>query len=37
MENIDIANGLIFQKMRISKDSFDDRLICQKKFIYYSP
>lgn len=31
MENIDIANGLIFQKMRISKDSFDDRLICQKK------
>lgn len=31
MNNIDIANGLIFQRMGISKDSFDDRLICQKK------
>lgn len=31
MNNIDIANGVIFQKMGISKDTFDDRLICQKK------
>ena len=31
MNNIDIANGIVFQKMAISKDSFDDRLICQKK------
>lgn len=31
MNNIDIANGIVFQEMAISKDSFDDRLICQKK------
>ena len=31
MNNIDIANGMIFQKMKISKESFDDRLVCQKK------
>lgn len=31
MNNIDIANGIIFQKMGVSKESFDDRLICQKK------
>jgi len=31
MNNIDVANGIIFQKLKISKDSFDDRLICQKK------
>lgn len=31
MNNIDIANGMIFQKMRISIESFDERLICQKK------
>lgn len=31
MNNIDIANGIIFQRMGIKKDSFDDRLLCQKK------
>ncbi len=31
MNNIDIANGIVFQKMAIGKESFDDRLICQKK------
>lgn len=31
MNNIDIASGIVFQKLEISKDSFDDRLICQKK------
>ena len=31
MNNIDIANGIVFQKLAISKDCFDDRLICQKK------
>lgn len=31
MNNIDIANGIVFQKLAISKDNFDDRLICQKK------
>lgn len=31
MNNIDIANGMVFQKMGISRESFDDRLICQKK------
>lgn len=31
MNNIDIANGMIFHEMGISKDTFDDRLICQKK------
>lgn len=31
MNNIDIANGMVFQKLAISKESFDDRLICQKK------
>gem|GEM_PF-2174854 len=31
MENIDIACGVIFQKMGIYKDPFDDEFICQKK------
>lgn len=31
MNSIDIAKGMIFQRMSVSKDSFDDRLICQKK------
>lgn len=31
MTNIDIANGLIFQALGISKDTFDDRLLSQKK------
>lgn len=31
MNKIDIANGLIFQKMEIHKSTFDERLICQKK------
>lgn len=31
MNNIDVANGIVFQKLTISKESFDDRLICQKK------
>lgn len=31
MNNIDVANGMIFQKLKISKGSLDDRLICQKK------
>lgn len=31
MENIDIVNGIVLQKMGISKDTFNDRLIAQKK------
>ena len=31
MTNIDIAKGLIFQALEISKETFDDRLISQKK------
>lgn len=31
MNNIDIANGMVFQKLEITKESFDERLICQKK------
>ena len=31
MNNIDIANGIVFQKLEVGKESFDDRLICQKK------
>ena len=31
MTNIDIANGLIFQALNIEKDTFDDRLLSQKK------
>ena len=31
MNYIDVANGIVFQKMGISKDTFDHRLICQKK------
>lgn len=31
MKNIDIANGLIFQALDVSKDTFEDRLIGQKK------
>ena len=31
MNSIDIANGIVFQKLAISKDSFADRLISQKK------
>lgn len=36
MNNIDIANGIVFQKMEISKESFEDRLICQKRYIFCS-
>ena len=31
MNNIDIANGIVFQKLHVSKGRFDERLICQKK------
>lgn len=31
MNPIDIANGLVFQKLSIEKETFDDRLISQKK------
>lgn len=31
MNNIDIANGMVFQKLEIEKETFDERLICQKK------
>ena len=31
MNNIDIANGLIFQRLNIGKETFDERLITQKK------
>lgn len=31
MKKIDIANGVVFQKFNISKDSFDTRLLAQKK------
>lgn len=31
MQNIDIARGLIFKELGVSKDSFDERLISQKK------
>ncbi len=31
MTNIDIANGIVFQALRIKKDSLDDRIISQKK------
>lgn len=31
MNNIDIANGMVFQKMMIGKETFEERLICQKK------
>lgn len=31
MTNIDIAKGLIFQSLGIKKDTFDDRLLSQKK------
>lgn len=31
MNNIDIANGIVFKKMEIGKESFDARIICQKK------
>lgn len=31
MTNIDIANGLVFQSLGISKDTFDERLLSQKK------
>lgn len=31
MNNIDIANGIVFREMAINKETFDDRLICQKK------
>ncbi len=31
MTNIDIANGLVFQALDISKDTFNDRLLSQKK------
>lgn len=31
MTNIDIANGLIFQALEVEKDTFDERLLSQKK------
>lgn len=31
MNNIDIANGIVFQKMGINNMTFEDRLIAQKK------
>lgn len=31
MNSIDVANGIIFQKLAVDRNSFDDRLICQKK------
>lgn len=31
MKKIDIANGIIFQKLAIKKDTFENRLISQKK------
>lgn len=31
MRSIDIANGLLFQALNVSKDTFDDRLLIQKK------
>ena len=31
MTNIDIANGLIFQALAVEKNSFDERLLSQKK------
>lgn len=31
MNRIDIANGIVFQKLNICKGTFEDRLICQKK------
>lgn len=31
MTNIDIAKGMVFQKLNIRDDTFDDRLISQKK------
>lgn len=34
MTNIDIANGLVFQALGISKDTFDDRLLSQKRCFY---
>lgn len=31
MQNIDIARGLVFKKMHIGKDNFEQRLVSQKK------
>ena len=31
VNGIDIANGIVFQQLDICKDTFDDRLVCQKK------
>lgn len=31
MTNIDVANGMVFQALGIKKDSFEDRIISQKK------
>lgn len=31
MNNIDIANGVVFQNLKLSKDTFNERLISQKK------
>lgn len=31
MTNIDIANGLLFQALGVNIDTFDNRLLCQKK------
>ena len=31
MTNIDVANGMVFQALGVKKDSFDNRIISQKK------
>lgn len=31
MTNIDVANGILFQALGVNKDSFDSRIISQKK------
>ncbi len=31
MNKIDIARGIVFQKLNISKSTFEERLVCQKK------
>lgn len=31
MNSIDVANGMIFQEMKIGKETFEKRLVCQKK------
>lgn len=35
MTNIDVANGMVFQALGVKKDSFDNRIISQKKIFYF--